>query len=172
MITVKPLSFELQKMRWNCSHPKTFSIKDHYKQKGNNDHNRWHWHIEEVTGCSVWKLGFKMVLKGWKTICNQRNRLKELWCNPFMFSPYAAGGWFGQYKMMQKRWKRTETLAFGFSFESTQLELSNEYQHDRAEMVYKGLCLLKLLTKIALALEGLSVPPWVVIFKEPWNFRQ
>ena len=30
----------------------------------------------------------------------------------------------------------TETLACGYSFESTQLELSNEYQHDRVPMVF------------------------------------
>ena len=38
-----------------------------------------------------------------------------------------------------------ETLAHGYSFESTQQELSNEYQHDR------------IWAKIASELEGLSV---------------
>ena len=33
---------------------------------------------------------------------------------------------FGQYKIMQKGWKMTETLAYWYSFESTQQELSNE----------------------------------------------
>ena len=32
---------------------------------------------------------------------------------------------------MQKIWKITETLAHGYASESTQQELSNEYQHDR-----------------------------------------
>ena len=32
---------------------------------------------------------------------------------------------------MQKNSKMTETLANGYSYESTQQELSNEYQHDR-----------------------------------------
>ena len=45
--------------------------------------------------------------------------------------PYAAGGSFGQYKMMQKTYKLTETLVNGYSFESAQQELSNEYQDDR-----------------------------------------
>ena len=36
------------------------------------------------------------------------------------FNPYAAGGRFGQYEMMQKPWKMTETLASGYSSESTQ----------------------------------------------------
>ena len=33
--------------------------------------------------------------------------------------------------MMQKKKKKTETQAHWFSSESTQKELSNEYQHDR-----------------------------------------
>ena len=39
--------------------------------------------------------------------------------------------------MMQKTWKMTETLANGYSYESTQQELSNEYQHDRVSMVFE-----------------------------------
>ena len=31
----------------------------------------------------------------------------------------------------------TETLAYGYSSESTQQALSNEYQHDRVQMVFK-----------------------------------
>ena len=34
-------------------------------------------------------------------------------------------------KMMQKNWKMFETLAHGYSSESIQQELSNEYQYDR-----------------------------------------
>ena len=44
-------------------------------------------------------------------------------------NPYAAGGEFYQYKM--KKRKMTETLANGYSYESTQWELSNEYHNDR-----------------------------------------
>ena len=36
-----------------------------------------------------------------------------------------------KYKIMQKSWKMTEIMACGYSSESTQWELSNEYQHDR-----------------------------------------
>ena len=43
-------------------------------------------------------------------------------------NPYAAGG---QYKIMKKNWTMTETLAHGYSSESTRQELSNQYQHDR-----------------------------------------
>ena len=50
----------------------------------------------------------------------------------------------------------TETLAYGYSSESTQRELSNEYQHDRVWMVCNNLCILVLCTKVASALEGLS----------------
>ena len=33
-------------------------------------------------------------------------------------------------KIMQKTWKMTETLAHGYSSESTQQELPNDYQND------------------------------------------
>ena len=46
--------------------------------------------------------------------------------------PYAAGGLFGKYKKMQKAEDMTETLAYGYSSESTRRELSNEYHHARA----------------------------------------
>ena len=58
--------------------------------------------------------------------------------------------------MMQKNFKMTEPLANGYSSESTQRELSDEYQHDRVKMVFKNLCVLVLWTKVASALEGLS----------------
>ena len=61
----------------------------------------------------------------------------------------------GQYRMMQKNLKNDWTLAHGYSSESTQQELSNEYQHDRVYMVFKNLCVLVLWTKKASALEGL-----------------
>ena len=50
----------------------------------------------------------------------------------------------------------TETLANGYSSESTQRELSNGYQHDRVWMVFQNLRILVLWTKIVLALEGLK----------------
>ena len=49
----------------------------------------------------------------------------------------------------------TETLAHGYSSESTQRELSNEYQYDRVYMVFQDLCVLVLWTRVAIALEGL-----------------
>ena len=50
----------------------------------------------------------------------------------------------------------TETLAYGYSSDNTQWELSNElYQHDRVKMVYKNISILVLWTKVASALEGL-----------------
>ena len=51
--------------------------------------------------------------------------------------------------------KMTETLAHGYSSESTQQELSIEYQHDMVEMNTKKFCILEFWTKVALALEGL-----------------
>ena len=50
----------------------------------------------------------------------------------------------------------TETLANGYSFDSTQRELSDEYQHDRVLMVFKNLCDVLLWTKVASALEGVK----------------
>ena len=47
----------------------------------------------------------------------------------------------------------TETLAHGYSSESTQWELSYEYQHD---MVIQNLWILVLWMQVALALEGLK----------------
>ena len=54
-------------------------------------------------------------------------------------NPSVAGGYFCQYKMMQKCRKMTEILAIGYSSESTQRELSNKYQHDRVEIVIENL---------------------------------
>ena len=55
---------------------------------------------------------------------------------------------------MQKTWKMTETLAHEYSSESTQRELSNEYQFDRVSRIFKNLCMFVLWTKVASALEG------------------
>ena len=57
---------------------------------------------------------------------------------------------------MQKSYEMTETLAYGYSSERTQRELSNEYQNDRVWMVFKNLGVLVLWTKVASALEGLN----------------
>ena len=49
-----------------------------------------------------------------------------------------------------------ETLANGYSSESTQRELLNEYQYDRVLMVFKDFSVLVLWTNVASALEGLK----------------
>ena len=67
------------------------------------------------------------------------------------FNHYDAGG---QNKIMQKTW--TETLAYGYSSENTQQDLSNEYQHDRVSMVFLHLCVLVLCMIDASALENLN----------------
>ena len=60
--------------------------------------------------------------------------------------------------MMQKKLRKmTETMAHRYSSESTRRELSNEYQYDRVQMFFKNLCILVLWTKVASALEGLSI---------------
>ena len=48
-----------------------------------------------------------------------------------------------------------ETLAHGYSSESTLRELSNECQHDRVYVVFKNLCLPELMMQLALGLDGL-----------------
>ena len=50
----------------------------------------------------------------------------------------------------------TVTMAYGYSSESTQRELSNEYQHDRVYNVFKTICVRILWTNVALALEALT----------------
>ena len=50
-----------------------------------------------------------------------------------------------------------ETMRYGYSSESTQRDLSNEYQHDRVYMVFKSFSVLVLWTKVASALEGLRI---------------
>ena len=56
-----------------------------------------------------------------------------------------------------KTLKMTETLAYGYPSESTEQELSNEYQHDRVWMVFKNLYILDLWMEVDLALEGLNI---------------
>ena len=59
-------------------------------------------------------------------------------------------------KIMRETLKLTETLANGYSYESTRRELSNEYQHDRVLMVFEKICVFVLWMKVASALEGLT----------------
>ena len=53
----------------------------------------------------------------------------------------------------------TETLPNGYSYESTQRELLNEYPHDRVWIVFKDICAVVLWTKAAPASEGLPYCP-------------
>ena len=58
--------------------------------------------------------------------------------------------------MVQKTLKMTETLANGFSYESAQRELSNEYQYDRVQMIFKFFYVLAHYKKVVSALKGLK----------------
>ena len=84
-----------------------------------------------------------------------QNYLKLVRAVGHQLNPYATE--FGQYKMRQRNWKITETLANGYSSGSTQRDLSNEYQHDRDYMVIKNLCIIVPWTKVSSALEGLMI---------------
>ena len=66
-------------------------------------------------------------------------------------------GWlqFDQYKIMQKKWKNTITLAHGYLSESTQRELFDEYQHNGVPIVFRNPCIIVLWMKVAIALERL-----------------
>ena len=57
---------------------------------------------------------------------------------------------------MQKTRKITETLANGYSSESTQRDLSNEFQDDRVLMIFQESWILVLWMKVVSALEGLK----------------
>ena len=64
---------------------------------------------------------------------------------------------FANTKRCKKAERNTETLAHGYSVESTQREISNNYEHDRFKMVIRNLCIPVIWTKVASALEGLSL---------------
>ena len=49
----------------------------------------------------------------------------------------------------------TETMANGYSYDSTQRELSNEYQHDRLKMIFIMFLLFVHWMKVTSAAEGL-----------------
>ena len=66
-----------------------------------------------------------------------------------------------------KKLKMTETMTNGCLSESTQRELSNEYQYDRVSMVFKTLCILVHQTKVALALKGLNIMPELKVLLLP-----
>ena len=52
----------------------------------------------------------------------------------------------------------TDTLAYGYSSESAEWELSNEYQHGgRVNIVFKNLRVFLLWAKLASVLEGLDI---------------
>ena len=50
-----------------------------------------------------------------------------------------------------------KTLAHGYSSQSTQRELSNEYQHDRVWMVFKSFCIFLPWSEVASAWKGLNL---------------
>ena len=57
--------------------------------------------------------------------------------------------------MMQKSWQITETLAHGYSSDSTRRKLSNEYLDDLVWMIFIIFCILVHWAKVALVLEDL-----------------
>ena len=60
-------------------------------------------------------------------------------------------------KKWYKKLKMTETLAYWYSSDSTQWELSTEYKHDKVKMIFSNPCILVLWTKVAWAFKRLKV---------------
>ena len=52
---------------------------------------------------------------------------------------------------------KSKAHAHGYSSESNQQELSNEYQHDKVWMVFKDFCILMRWTRVASALDSLNL---------------
>ena len=52
-------------------------------------------------------------------------------------NPYASDGRVGLHKMVKKTCKMIETLACGYSSESTQRDQTNGLQHDMVSMISK-----------------------------------
>ena len=74
----------------------------------------------------------------------------------YRFNSYAACCKFGQYKILPKHEKLTETLAHGYSSEIIQRELSNEYQRDRVKMIFLFDCSFVYWMKVTSASEALK----------------
>ena len=80
-------------------------------------------------------------------------------CGRVSFNPICCWWLIRAIQNDVKKKKMTETLAYGYSSQSMQRELSNEYQVGMVKMVFKNLCVLVLLTKVVVpALEGFKVP--------------
>ena len=60
-------------------------------------------------------------------------------------------------KLCRKKCKMTETQAYRYSSERTQQELSNEYQYDRVQIVFKNLCFLVLLDECSLIIGNVNM---------------
>ena len=60
-----------------------------------------------------------------------------------------------------------ETMANGYSSESTQRELSNEYQYDRVLMIFIMFCFCVHWTKVTSASEGLRPPRKCISESQP-----
>ena len=75
-------------------------------------------------------------------------RLTSYWEFLYLLTLMLLVANFANTKWCKKTEKWLETLAHGYSSESAQWELSNEYQHDRVSTVFKNLCILVLWTKV------------------------
>ena len=67
----------------------------------------------------------------------------------------------------EKSWKMTETMAYGYSSESTQQELSNEYQHNKGLNGFQNFLLFSPMDESSLSMERVKdiTPPAIGKFK-------
>ena len=72
--------------------------------------------------------GFKLKFVFWRFL--KFYSLESLFVNHF-----AADGYIGQHEIMTKSWEINETMANGYSSDSAQEELSNEYQDNMIKKI-------------------------------------
>ena len=65
--------------------------------------------------------------------------------------------WLIWFRWNDDSWEMTETLAHGYSSESTQRQLSNGYPHDLVKMIFIMFCILVHQTKVTSTSEGFTV---------------
>ena len=84
-------------------------------------------------------------------------RCKQIWRGQSWqyLNPLKCWWWLIQsIQNYAKRGEMTETLAYGYSCESAQWIISDEYQHDGIKMPFKNICILLLWMKVASTLYG------------------
>ena len=121
-------------MSWGAKIPLS-NCQNNYPQRDLGWYNTWShpWDRGLEAKChrvekyySLYSVFCRGLFQNYDKLCSCSKQVYSLIEGTFGFNPYAAGGQFGQYKMIQNTLQMTETLAHGYSSKSTQRELSNE----------------------------------------------